>query len=44
MKKIKSRFHKALTNAINQKLKSVGSKYIFRPLPQFFITNLKRKK
>ena len=43
-KKIKARFLKALRNAINQKLKKAGSKYIFQLLPQSFITNLSKDK
>ena len=43
-KKIKARFLKALKNAINQKLKNAGSKYIFQLLPQSFITNLSKDK
>ena len=42
-KKIKSRFFKALKNAINEKLKSAGSLYFFSLLPQIFITNLSKK-
>ena len=43
-KKIKSRFLKALKNAINQKLKNAGSKYFFNLLPQSFIINLSKEK
>ena len=43
-KKIKSRFLKALKNAINQKLKHAGSKYYFSLLPQSFIINLSKEK
>ena len=43
-KKIKSRFLKALINAINQKLKSAGSKYFFNLFPQSFIINISKEK
>ena len=39
-KKIKVKFHKILKNTINEKLKKAGSKYIFKALPQSFITNI----
>ena len=39
-KKIKARFHKALKNIINTKLKKVGSKKLFELFPQNFITNI----
>ena len=39
-KKIKVKFHKVLKNEINRKLKMAGSKYIFKALPQSFITNI----
>ena len=42
-KKIKARFIKALKNAVNEKLKSVGSLYFFNLLPQIFTTNLSKK-
>jgi hypothetical protein len=42
-KKIKSRFLKSLKNAINEKLKSAGSRYIFTLLPQKFVCNLSKK-
>ena len=43
-KKIKARFHKALKNVINEKLKNAGSIYFFKPLPQSFITSLRKEK
>ena len=42
-KKIKVKFHKLLKNAINEKLKNAGSKYIFKALPQSFITSVTKK-
>ena len=42
-KKIKVKFHKILKNSINEKLKNAGSKYIFKALPQSFITNITKK-
>jgi len=42
-KKIKSRFLKSLKNAINEKLKSAGARYIFTLLPQKFVCNLSKK-
>ena len=39
-KKIKAKFHKAIKNIINSKLKNVGSKKLFDFLPQSFITNI----
>ena len=42
-KKIKSRFIKALKNAINEKLKWGGSLYFFNLLPQIFIINLSKE-
>jgi len=39
-KKIKSRFHKSLTNIINLKLKNAGSQEFFGPLPQCFLCNI----
>ena len=42
-KKIKVRFHKNLKNSINEKLQKAGSKYIFKALPQSFITNITKK-
>ena len=39
-KKIKARFHKAIKNIINSKLKNAGSKKLFDFLPQSFITNI----
>ena len=44
MKKIKSRFHKFLKNLINEKLKKVGSKHLFAPLPQSFIIDITKVK
>ena len=42
-KKIKVKFHKILKNIINLKLKKAGSKYIFKALPQSFITNITKE-
>ena len=42
-KKIKARFLKALKIAINGKLESAGSQYIFTYLPQIFISNLSKE-
>ena len=42
-KKIKVNFHKTLKNVINKKLKASGSKYIFKTLPQTFVTNITKE-
>ena len=42
-KKIKSRFHKILKNALNEKLRFAGSIHYFEYLPQVFITNISKK-
>jgi hypothetical protein len=42
-KKIKSRFHKALKNIINENLKKAGSKELFDFFPQCFLGNVTRK-
>ena len=42
-KKIKTRFLKALKNALNQRLKYAGSKLLFNYLPQNFITDITKK-
>ena len=39
-KKIKAKFHKALKNLLNSKLKKAGSKKMFDFFPQCFITNI----
>ena len=39
-KKIKTRFFKSFKNTINERLKSVGSKYFFSFLPHIFISNI----
>ena len=44
IKKIKSRFLKALKKKINEKLKMGGSKKFFCYLPQAFVTNLNKEK
>ena len=44
IKKIKTRYLKALKNKINEKLKNVGSKKYFKYLPQAFISDLSKKK
>ena len=41
-KKIKVKFHKALKNTINEKLKKAGSKKFFTYLPQIFIGNISK--
>ena len=41
-KKIKVKFHKALKNTINEKLKKAGSKKFFTFLPQIFIGNISK--
>ena len=43
-KKIKVKFHKFLKNAINEKLKKAGSKFLFKALSQDFITNITKEK
>ena len=43
-KKIKVKFHKVLKNVINEKLKKAGSKYIFKALPQSFITSVTKQR
>lgn len=43
-KKVKGKFHKFLKNAINEKLKKAGSRYIFKALPQSFIIKMKKEK
>ena len=42
-KKIKAGFHKALRKIINQKLKEIGSKYLFNPFPSSFICDISKK-
>ena len=42
-KKIKSRFHKAIKNIINDNLKKAGSKYLFSFFPQVFISSIARE-
>ena len=42
-KKIKTQFHKALKNIINQNLKDVGSQELFGFLPQTFIGNISKE-
>ena len=42
-KKIKASFHKALRKIINQKLKEIGSKYLFNPFPSSFICDISKK-
>ena len=44
LKKIKSKFLKALKNKINEKLKNAGSKTFFKNLPQAFISTLTKEK
>jgi len=39
-KKIKSRFHKAIKNVINERIKKAGAKELFDCFPQKFITNI----
>ena len=41
-KKIKVKFHRALKNTINEKLKKAGSKKFFTFLPQIFIGNISK--
>jgi hypothetical protein len=43
-KKIKSRFHKSLKNAVNGRLKMAGSIHLFGFLPQNFIKNVSKSK
>ena len=43
VKKIKTQFHKALKNIINQNLKDVGSQELFGFLPQIFIGNISKE-
>ena len=43
-KKIKTRFHKAIKNIINENLKKAGSNQFFDFLPQCFISNISREK
>lgn len=43
-KKIKSRFHKCLKNAINENLKNAGAQKLFDFLPQSFICNISKEK
>ena len=43
MKKIKSAAHRKIISDINGKLKSLGSKFAFKPLPQHFITDVTKK-
>ena len=42
-KKIKVKFHKTIKNIINKNLKKVGSKKLFKFLPQFFMGNISQK-
>ena len=42
-KKIKVKFHKTIKNIINKNLKKVGSKKLFKFLPQFFMGNISKK-
>ena len=42
-KKIKVKFHKTIKNIINKNLKEVGSKKIFKFLPQIFMGNISQK-
>lgn len=42
-KKIKSRFHKALKNIINQNLKNAGAQQLFYYIPQCFIENVSKQ-
>ena len=42
-KKIKTRFHKAIKNIINENLRKAGSNQFFDFLPQTFISNISRE-
>ena len=42
-KKIKVKFHKTIKNIINKNLKEVGSKKLFKFLPQIFMGNISQK-
>ena len=42
-KKIKVKFHKTIKNIINKNLKEVGSKKLFKFLPQIFMGNITQK-